>query len=458
MTSLSNDSTIAIVGAGISGLAAATFARKKWPSRPILILETSERLGGVVSTDLDERIAFERGPLSISAELPLVRELLEDLELTHLLVSSEGPSARYIYADSQLRHFSFDPRRMIREGLLSAKGVARALAEPLVSRKTSDEPEAVWDFFARRFGAEVAEKLVQPLLLGITTGETRDTDMETLFPDLARREREDGSILRSLGRETLMRRNSLSTRQYWLKDGGLQQISNAVSALPLVEVCTSTPVLAFERGEDASYTLHGPEGRSFTAQTVILATPSYVSAGLLRDHVPQAAELLSRIDYYGMALVQFVYAERDLESLPRRMQMLVRRGQGVRMIAAQTASEIFPDLAKDGYAVLRCLYGGEFDRNASALTHQELVRTARVELASMLGLETIPVREHVMVWPDAVPHFRPGHLRNMERVTSSLASLPNVEVIGAGMRGLSIAACIEVAKDCVGRLALSTAR
>lgn len=434
---------IAIVGSGISGLASAAFLHQTRPQPELLLFEASSSLGGIIATEQQDALYLERGPLSIAAANPSVERLLRQLELYDALEPAETPDARYIFSEGALKRFSRDPRKLVETGLLSRRGAARALAEPLIPRRRDGAPEAIWDFFTRRFGREVTENIIQPLLLGITTGETRDTDMETLFPDLLRRERERGSLLRSMAEDALGRRSSARATAYWLRGGGLQQIGERVRGLPGVHTHLNTAITALKPRSDGGMRLHAGDAQFWDVDAVILATPTYVSASLLAPLVPAAARTLREIDYHGMALVQLVYEDRDLVSLPRRMQLLVRRGQGIRMIAAQSATEIFPSQSAGSESVLRCLYGGAFDHDASTLTEEALVRTARVELSAMLDLETIPLREHVSIWPKAVPHFRPGHLTRMRDVDRALEALPALRVIGAGVSGLSVSACVE---------------
>lgn len=436
---------IAIVGAGISGLASAAFLQQTQPQPELLLFEASASLGGVVATEQQDSLYLERGPLSIAASNPSVERLLRQLDLYDALEPAETPDARFIYAEGALKRFSRDPRKLVEAGLLTRRGVARALAEPLIAKRSEGAPEAIWDYFSRRFGRELTENIIQPLLLGITTGETRDTDMETLFPELVRREREHGSLLRSFAKDAFGRRSSPRPTTYWLRGGGLQQIGARVRALPGVDTQLNTAITELEPLAGGGMRLHAGDAQCWDVDAVILATPTYVSAELLEPLAPAAAKTLAEVDYYGMALVQLVYEDRDLASLPRRMQLLVRRGQGIRMIAAQSATEIFPSQSTGSEAVLRCLYGGEFDRDASTLTQEALVRTARVELSSMLGLDTIPLREHLSIWPKAVPHFRPGHLERMREVSRALEAFPALRVIGAGVTGLSLSACIESA-------------
>lgn len=460
---------VAIVGGGIAGLAAAVFVRKLCPDHEVLLFESEARLGGVVSTDHYQHIALERGPLSISADDPKVHQLLAELHLTDALEPADGLGERFIYSESKLRKVSFDPRVLVREGLLSRRGAARAMMEPLIKarRPAQDDAstEAVWDFFARRFGSEVSERLVQPLLLGITTGEARDTDMQTLFPGLVQREVESGSVLGAFFRESFRRERKSVAKQYWLRGKGLQMIADAVAKLPGVTVHLDTRIRSLQRGdgsESASveprsgYALIDADQQRWLVDDVILATPASVSGQLLKELAPIASRELLNIDSYSMALVNFVYRRRDLERLPPKLQFLVRRGQGLRMIGAQWSSDVFPDQAPHEYAVLRCLYGGEFDRHATDLTRAELIRTARVELATILGLETIPLHEHVVVWPGAIPHFRPGHPLRCQIILSALEDLPGVQVIGSGVSGLSVPACVAGGYESARRLAAMT--
>lgn len=457
-----------VVGAGISGLATAVFCKNKAPEDDLVLLNDTASLGGVTSTSHIDALAIENGPIGLPADDPVIHALLDLLQLRAALQPESRSAHRCIYAEGTLRRLRFTPEAMVREGLLSRRAVLRALAEPTI-RSVSPPNEAVWDFFARRFGPAVAERLVQPLILGVTTGEARDTEMRALFPSFVDLERNYGSVTWGLLRGRLGTKSPKTRGGYWLKPGGLSMIADAVAARPDIDVRTGHRVVDVAGmppdARASSDVLHpklrvriaangaGEPERFLDATNVVLATPTYASADIVRSLLPDAASLLQAIPYHGMAVVHLVYRKRDLSNIPEGLQFLVRRGQGIRMLGCQWSSSMFPGQAPEDVAVLRCLFGGEFDRAATTLTKDALIRTTRVELASMLGLESIPLAEHVVLWPKAVPHFRPGHSQQVVALEAALRTVPGLHVIGSGVRGIAVRDCVHAAHETARRIA-----
>src|SRR5215470_9836702 len=183
---------VTIIGAGISGLSCA-WALKKLGIDAI-VLESTSRPGGVIRTEKINGYQVEAGPNSFQAASSAL-QLVEEAGLWDELLAPVPKAPRFVFWNGKLRKFPFGP--------LSFSGIARAVREPFL-RSKSPADESVRDFFIRRFGHQVHDRLVAPALTCIYAGNTKNLSMAAVFPKILEMEREHGSLtgafFRTLGR------------------------------------------------------------------------------------------------------------------------------------------------------------------------------------------------------------------------------------------------------------------
>ncbi|HLI96703.1 MAG TPA: protoporphyrinogen oxidase, partial [Candidatus Baltobacteraceae bacterium] len=281
---------IAVLGGGVSGLAAALYLHDAAVQRrldlEIAVFERSTRTGGCVQTLHEDGYTMELGPDSLLADKPAARELLRRLQLDDQLVPiREEYRGSLIVHHGKLRPIPsefrfFSPTSisaLIRSGIFSPAGIARAAIEPLVPARASSDDESVASFVARRFGREVLERLAQPLIGGIYSGDPQRMSMQATLPQFVEMERAHGSIVRAM---TRARSNGLAPQLMSLRDG-LQSIVDAMRAQigPLVRVSCEVQTLARDGdGWHVGFT----DGSRARADAVICALPAYAAARALR--------------------------------------------------------------------------------------------------------------------------------------------------------------------------------
>ncbi|MFY9550440.1 MAG: protoporphyrinogen oxidase, partial [Thermoanaerobaculia bacterium] len=181
-----------VVGGGLSGLASAYGLIRS--GREAVLLEHSPRPGGVVRTESREEFLLEAGPNTVRPT-PELLSLVAELGLSGEIIFSDPRAARFVDFHGRLHRLPASPIGFVGSRLLSPAGKLRLLAEPFQRRSRGGE-ESVRDFFARRLGPEVAERLVEPFVAGIFAGSAARLSAAAAFPTLARWDREHGSLLR----------------------------------------------------------------------------------------------------------------------------------------------------------------------------------------------------------------------------------------------------------------------
>ncbi len=470
---------IAIVGGGITGLAAAhalVQAQDRGPCEPfeVVVLEASARLGGKIATERLDGFLVEAGADSFSTRRAGALELVEELGLGGEILPTAGSGRVLVLRKGRLEELPAGlqlvvPTRLgevFLSRLLSVPGKARVALDLLrrPPRPRSDgfsgADEAVAPFLRRHFGAEYLDRIAGPLLAGIHATDPERLSLRSAFPSLAALERRYGSLVRGARRSP-----TGSPSRVGLARG----VGSLVEALARrldeagVELATGRPVAGLEpapRPDSSSrpslrLTLAG--GATLEADGAVLATPPRAAASLLAPFAPEAARRLAEIPAASTATVSLGFRRADVRHPLDALGFLVPAGQGRTLGACTFSSSKFPGRTPEGAVLLRAYLG---TRPGSELPADDetLVRTAVAELREVLGLTGEPVLARVHRFPGANPQYLVGHRERVAAAEAALdrarrdLALPPLALAGAAYHGLGIPDCIAGARRAAERV------
>ncbi|HEX8098477.1 MAG TPA: protoporphyrinogen oxidase, partial [Pyrinomonadaceae bacterium] len=315
---------VAVIGGGISGLAAAhrllEQSRLKGRAVEVLLLESGARLGGIVSTYRREGFLLEAGPDSFIYEKPEAIRLAERVKISSRLIETNHEHRRSFIARGRRLYpvpegFQLlAPSRVwpfLTTGIFSWAGKARMALDLLLPRRVDDgEDESLASFVRRRLGREALERVAQPMVGGIYTADPELLSLRSTMPRFLEMERAHRSVIKAMWAQ---RRDQASEQtkgtsgaRYGLFltfDEGMQILTDRLADL-LPEGCarlnTKVEALALDRSE-AKWRLHLAGGESINADAVCLALPSYSAAALLRGVDAELARELDAIPYASTA-------------------------------------------------------------------------------------------------------------------------------------------------------------
>src|SRR5262245_63823921 len=181
-----------IIGAGVSGLVVAH--RLKKMGRDLLLVESGDRVGGVIQSHDIEGFLIECGPNSLRGSHEFL-DLVEELNLTGELITADPRAPAYVYAGGRLHAVPMSPPALIKTKLISKAAKLRLLREPFVKARRESVEESIASFVRRRLGDEILERLVEPFLSGVYAGDPDELSVQACFPKLAEFEAEAGGIL-----------------------------------------------------------------------------------------------------------------------------------------------------------------------------------------------------------------------------------------------------------------------
>ena len=447
---------IVIIGGGIAGLSAAYYAKRKIPSAQITLIESSNRWGGKITTDRvmfdDGQFIIEGGPDTFLATKPWGVALCKELGLGKRLHGT-NPTKKSTYVlnrnrllplpDGLAMMIPTNIQAILKSQLVSWFGKARMGLDFIQPAKSLNGDESLGAFVSRRLGREAYENLIEPLMSGIYAGDGDQLSLASTFPYLRDLEIKYGSLARGA---LQMRKQSNgkavqgSRSAFLTPTTGLDEIVEALVAyLQNADLRLNTAVSRISN-IDSRFLLELENGSSLDSDSVILATPAFVSGTLLASFAPALASDLKSIPYASTATVSLAYRQSDLTRELDGYGYVIPRREGRKALACTWTSTKFPHRAPEGYALIRVFVG----RAGQDIPWNEndLLELAKEELQHTLGITAEPVLSRVFMWDKAMPQYNLGHPELLKRIDIELENYPGLALAGNGYRGIGIPDCI----------------
>ncbi len=460
---------IAIIGGGISGLAAA-FAlesQRRAGSVDYTLYESSSQCGGVLRTERIQNCIVEAGPDSFISEKPWAADLCRELGLGDQLIGSNDADRKtYILVRGRLIPLPdglmfMVPTKILPTGLSSLFSwstklrMARELLHP---PRVIDADESVASMVERHYGAEMVDRLADPLLSGVYGGDAANLSVRAVLPRFAEMERKYGSLGRAMlaARRKMPRNNSKPAPPLFTSLlNGMQQLAETlVPRLNPASLLTNTPVQSIQPdGGGWALTLRpvtsgsSAGSKSDRFEAVILALPALAAARLLSACGPQLSAELAAIGYSSSITVGLGYDRYVRQSLPPGFGFLVPHSENKRLLAATFVHNKFPHRAPDDRALLRCFFAGANAENVWQLSDDAIVAIVREDLQQILGLRAAPLFARVHKWKSAMAQYGVGHLERLDRIERLRQQLPGLALAGNGYRGIGVPDCVRSGQE-----------
>jgi oxygen-dependent protoporphyrinogen oxidase len=460
---------LVVVGGGITGLAAAHAAlgrsREAGRELAVTVVEGAARFGGNIVTTSVGGFLLDGAADSWVANKPHASALARDLGLGAALMGTNEANRRYyvawkgkLYAVPEGLVLGVPTKlgALTRTNLFSWPGKARMALELLIParRDESRGDESIADFARRRLGREAADRLVAPLLGGISAGDASDLSVRSAFPQLVAMEREHGSLVRGMRAQQRSRRAA---------NGGAREGSAFVSLgrgvgelvdtladrlrADGVDLRRGAGIRALSRaGTGWTVSTHG--GDTLAADAVLLAIPAYAASRIAGSLDEALARMLAGLESATTATVFLGYRRSDVAHPLDASGFVVPRAMKRPILAGTWVSSKWSGRAPEGHVLLRVFVGGPLAEGALRGDDAELVRLARTELQALMGLAAEPVMSRVFRFERGSAQMRVGHAAAMREIRARLATVaPGVGLAGGGYDGIGIPDCIRQGQD-----------
>ncbi|WP_026905687.1 protoporphyrinogen oxidase [Paucisalibacillus globulus] len=453
--------TIVIIGGGITGLSAAYYLHKniKENNLPyqIKLVEAGKRLGGKINTYKRDGFIIERGPDSIIARKKPGVKLVEELGLKDQMVRN-GTGQSYILVQGKLHKMpkgafmgipmEIDP--FLQSELVSSSGKERALLDLEMGKGEEMVDQSLGSFLRRRFGDELVDNEIEPLLSGIYSGDIDEMSLMATFPNFYQLEQKYGSLIKGLNE--VMPKPAKTTGKtpgvfFSFEDGLEVIVDKLVEKLDQQSILLETPVDHVEKKETGYHIVLG-NGDVIKAAAVIATTSHQTLPKMFKNY--DFLNIFNDVPSSSVANVALAFDQSAIKQDIDGTGFVVSRNSDFRITACTWTHKKWPSSTPEGKALIRCYVGRPSDHEIVDLPDDELIEIVLKDLNKTMNITAKPDFSVISRWKNVMPQYTVGHLERIEQVrVEANEQLPGVYFAGSSFEGVGIPDCIDQAEKAV---------
>ncbi|MFS0671948.1 protoporphyrinogen oxidase [Ornithinibacillus sp. 179-J 7C1 HS] len=453
--------TIVIIGGGITGLSAAYYLQKeiKEKNLPYLIrlVEASGRLGGKIHTYKRDGFVIERGADSMIARKKPGVKLVEELGLKDEMIRN-GTGQSFILVQNKLHKmpkgaFMGVPKLIgpfLRTGLVSTTGKVRALLDLIKSKGPEQSDQSLGSFMRRRFGDELVDNEIEPLLSGIYSGDIDEMSLMATFPNFYQLEQKYGSLIKGL--KASIPNPPKSTQKapgaFFSFNGGLETLVNKLIEKLDNEVVQLESAVDHIEKKESGYHVLLTTGEVIKAVSVIATTPHQTLSKMFSKY--DFFRVFNDVPSSSVANVAMAFDHSAIKEDIDGTGFVVSRNSDFRITACTWTHKKWPSSTPKGKALIRCYVGRPSDQEVVDLPDNELVELVLKDLNKTMNITAKPEFSVISRWKNVMPQYTVGHLERIEKVREEVKEhLPGVYFVGSSFEGVGIPDCIDQGEKAV---------
>ncbi|QQZ08281.1 protoporphyrinogen oxidase [Heyndrickxia vini] len=446
---------VVIIGGGITGLTSAFYLQQeiKQNNLPIefKLIEASRRLGGKIKTVRKDGFVIETGPDSVLTKKESFSKLVNKLGLQHELIESETDKTYvisndklYLIPEGAVVGIPTQLSPFILSSLFSFSGKVRAAADLIIPRLKGKKDVSIGQFFRRRFGDEVVENLIEPLLSGIYAGDIDQLSLKSIFPQFYEAEKRYRSLIIGTKKD-----KTYSNRFLTLKNGLESIVESMEEKLEDNAIMKGIRVVNMEKStRNQGYEIFLNNGEHLQADSVIIALPHYLLPDILPGY--DFFEPLSTVPATSVATVAMAFSEEAIRKNFDGTGFVVARNSDYTINACTWSHKKWPHSTPDGKVLLRIYIGRAGDETVVDLSDSEIEQIVFDDLNKLVELSDKPDFTIVSRWKNAMPQYTIGHIDRVKELKDNIgANLPGVIIGGSSFEGMSVPDCISQGESIV---------
>jgi oxygen-dependent protoporphyrinogen oxidase len=458
---MTNKKNIVIVGGGITGLSAAYYLQKEIKEKnlpfTVQLIEASDRLGGKIKTKKKNGFIIEQGPDSFLARKEPAVRLAKEIGLENDLIRN-GTGQSYILVRNKLHKIpsgSFmgipiQAKPFLFSGILSMKGKLRAGADYILPKGKAVNDQTLGGFFRHRFGDELVENLIEPLLSGIYAGDIDKMSLMATFPNFYNLEQNHRSLIRGLQQTMPVAKKPAGKKPgmfFSFKEGLAFFVKEIEKKLDTVKFEMNIAVDHIEK-KDSFYHLLLSNGEVAKANAIVMATPHSALPKMFSQY--EFFKPLNEIPSTSVANVAMAFDRSAIKKDIDGTGFVVSRNSDYRITACTWTHKKWPSTTPDGKVLLRAYVGRPNDQEVVDYTDEEITNIVLTDLRKTMKIKQQPEFSVVSRWKNAMPQYTVGHKDRIHALREEAArSIPGVVLTGSSFEGVGIPDCIRQGEQAV---------
>lgn len=456
---------VAIIGAGITGLASAYYLKHYKPDVDVTIFEATNRPGGKIQTYRNEGYTIELGPESYLGRKTIMTDIAKDIGLGDDLITNETGQS-FIFAKNKLypipggsiMGIPTDIKPFLKTKLISPLGKLRAGLDLVIPPIQIDDDISVGEFFRRRLGNEILENLIEPLMGGIYGTDIDRLSLMSTFPNFKEQEETHGSLIKGMQHEKAQR---IKQRQLYpgAPKGQFKQFRHGLSSFieALAENIESkgvtiryqSPVNDIHINKD-NYEIVTDQG-SEQFDGVLITTPHQTFMKWFNHD--EAFKYFNQMDSTSVATVVFAFDEKDIENTYNGTGFVIARTSKTDITACTWTTKKWPFTTPKGKVLIRAYVGKPGDTVVEDHTDEEIATIARRDLNKMMTFKGDPEFTIVNRLTKSMPQYHIGHMSQIRKIQQHVKqTYPALRITGAPFEAVGLPDCIQQGKNAVEEL------
>ena len=457
--------SIAIIGAGITGLSSAYFIKQQRPDIDVTIYEASNRTGGKIQTYRTEGYTIELGPESYLGRKQIMTDIAKEVGLENDLITNQTGQS-YIYAKNKLFPIPggsilgvpTDVKPFLKTKLISPTGKLIAGLDLFKKSIEIEHDISVGSFFRQRLGDEVLENLIEPLMGGIYGTNIDDLSLMSTFPEFKQREEQFGSLIKGMRYEKVQRQKQRQLYpgapkgQFKQFRHGLSLFIEALTKYVLdlgVQIEFNTPLQDIIVAQK-SYEIVTAESK-IEYDGVLVTTPHQTFMQWFGND--PSFDYFNTMDSTTVATVVLAFDEQNIENTYDGTGFVIARTSKTSITACTWTSKKWPFTTPEGKVLIRAYVGKPNDTVVNDHTDEEIVNIVKKDLSQMMTFKGAPDFSIVNRLPKSMPQYHVGHIDRIKEVQAHIrTSYPRLRITGASFEAVGLPDCIQQGKYAVEEL------
>ncbi|PCJ16757.1 MAG: protoporphyrinogen oxidase [Candidatus Cloacimonadota bacterium] len=428
-----------IIGAGISGLCLSHHLK----DHDYLIFESSDVVGGKITTQFSDGSLFEYGPNSLMLRSNDVKDLISELNLENDLVfAQKSSSARYLAKGTSL--IKITPLNLITK-ILDFNFFYKILTLTY-TKKTTDENETVFDFFQRKLGTAFTKYIITPFVSGIYAGDPHKLLIKGAFKKIFQLEKEYNSLIIGALSSKKQKKHKIDSGIASFKEG-LIQICNTLYENSKNKILCNRKVQSITKVND-KYKITVND-KIYSCKNLILTIPAYNASSLLKGFLPETfIYSLDKINYPWLMVAQVLIPKTEIKLNNRGFGFLQIPDKNSKVLGCLFNSYMFPKKAKPGYELFTCFVGGSKSPGFKDIPTKQLQSEVIDYLAQVLKINnTKSIQITSMNWEQSIPQYDQNQNNFSQQLLKMTECQKNLYFCSNYVSGVSLPDCISNAKN-----------
>lgn len=442
------DKKIVILGAGISGLAAAHWLCKA--GLDFIILEKNSEPGGAMISRNEEGYLVDYGPNSGLETSPLIKQIVDDVGLTDQMIyaGSQG-NKRYILRNNQLHPLPMNPISFFKTKLFSGKAKLRLMAEPFIGKSDDGYYQSVAQFVKRRLGQEFLDYAINPFVAGVFAGNPEDLSVKSAFPKLYRLEEVYGGLIKGMIKGAKERKQraeqSKQNAKMFSFTNGMQSFPKAIADKLKDRIILNSSIEKISKSSGKYLVKYSQNNTSFEieADIIVSTLPAHVAGKLFRELDGILSNHLESIYYPPVMVLYLGYEKSSIGQPLDGFGFLIPQKEKKVFLGAIWSSVIFPERADENHAAFTLFVGGARSPELFNLKKDELTQSVLKEFQDIMKINKPPVFIKERLWDKAIPQYNLGYIEHEKYFDKFEQENKGIILSGNYRGGISVGDCIK---------------